>query len=43
MRWVKGMELPKGKYRIRLENLKDFSELKGIEMYFAINGGRGKY
>ncbi|AFV96976.1 DUF5625 family protein [Sulfuricurvum sp.] len=40
MRWVKEMRLPKGKYRIRLENLKAFPELKEIEMYFAIHGMR---
>lgn len=31
-------ELPKGKYRIKLENLKSFPELKKIETYFAIHG-----
>jgi len=31
-------ELPKGKYRIKLENLKSFPELKKIEIYFAIHG-----
>jgi hypothetical protein len=42
-RWVDEMRLPKGKYRIQLENIKEFPELKRIEMYFAVHSGRGKY
>lgn len=43
MRNIDVFSLPKGKYSIRLENIKEFPELKEIEMYFAIHGGRGKY
>jgi len=42
-RYIYATELPEGKYRIRLKNLQDFPELKEIETYFAIHGGRGKY
>ena len=42
-RSIDATELPEGKYRIRLKNLQDFPELKEIETYFAIHGGRGKY
>jgi len=42
-RYVYATELPEGKYRIRLKNLQDFPELKEIETYFAIHGGREKY
>lgn len=41
-RTFKWISLPKGKYRIQLENLKDFPELKGIEMYLAISRGMHK-
>jgi len=43
MRTIDVLNLPVGKYSIQLKNLKDFPELKGIEMYFAVHGGRGKY
>jgi hypothetical protein len=42
-RRIDSMYLSEGKYRIRLENLQDFPELKETEIYFAIHGGRGKY
>jgi hypothetical protein len=42
-RTIDVLRLPKGKYSIQLTNLKDFFELKGIEVYFAVHGGRGKY
>ncbi|MGE3612528.1 MAG: DUF5625 family protein [Sulfurimonas sp.] len=42
-RWIDAIKLPQGKYHIKLENLQDFPELKEIEIYFAIHGGRGKY
>lgn len=41
-RYIYSKELSQGYYRIKLENLQDFPELKDIDIFFGVHFGRGK-
>ena len=42
MRYIYSRKLPQGHYRIKLENLQNFPELKDINIFFGVHFGRGK-